>query len=207
MPPKMLTTARKKPAQERSKATVDAILDATARVLRKEGYDRASTNRIAQAAGVSIGSLYQYFPSKEALTAALIDRHRAEVMEIFHRRMGEVGNRPLREAIEAIVRAMVEVHSVDPALHRILSEQVPKVGRLAALLEDVEVTAANVARSFLEARRKELRVRDLDAAVFVVVHAVESVTHHAARYYGSRFPPETMIEEVTSLVHRYLGKD
>lgn len=207
MPQKMLTTARKKPAQERSKATVDAILDATARVLRKEGYDRASTNRIAEAAGVSIGSLYQYFPSKEALTAALIDRHRAEVMEIFHRRMSEVGDRPLRDAIETIVRAMVEVHSVDPALHRILSEQVPKVGRLAALLEDVEVTAGSVARAFLETRRSALRVRDLDAAVFVIVHAVESITHHAARYYGSRFPAETMVEEVTDLVHRYLAKD
>lgn len=207
MPQKMLTTARKKPAQERSKATVDAILDATARVLRKEGYDRASTNRIAEAAGVSIGSLYQYFPSKEALTAALIDRHRAEVMEIFHRRMSEVGDRPLRVAIETIVRAMVEVHSVDPALHRILSEQVPKVGRLAALLEDVEVTAGSVARAFLESRRSALRVKDLDAAVFVIVHAVESITHHAARYYGSRFPPETVVEEVTDLVHRYLAKD
>ncbi|MFO0614267.1 MAG: TetR/AcrR family transcriptional regulator [Polyangiaceae bacterium] len=206
MPQKMLTTARKKPAQERSKATVDAILDATARVLRKDGYDRASTNRIAETAGVSIGSLYQYFPSKEALTAALIDRHRAEVMEIFYERMREIGELPMREAIRTIVRAMVDVHGVDPALHRVLSEQVPKVGRLGALLEDVEVNAASVAKVFLESRRAELRVRDIDAAVFVVVHAVEAVTHRGARYYQSRFAPDVMVDEVTDLVHRYLVK-
>ncbi len=206
MPQKMLTTARKKPAQERSKATVDAILDATARVLRKEGYDRASTNRIAEAAGVSIGSLYQYFPSKEALTAALIDRHRAEVMEIFYRRMSESGDLPIKDAIRRIVSAMVDAHSVDPALHRILTEQVPKVGRLASLLEDLEVHAAGVVRAFLEARRHELRVKQLDAAIFIIVHAVESVTHQAARYYTTRFPPDVMIDEVTDLVFHYLVK-
>ena len=77
MPRRPRTTPRKKPRQERSVATVDAILDATARVLCTTGYDRASTNRIALAAGVSVGSLYQYFPSKEALVAALAARHMA----------------------------------------------------------------------------------------------------------------------------------
>ena len=66
---------RRRPRQARAQATVDAIIQATARVLIEDGYDRASTNRIAQAAGVSIGSLYQYFPSKEALVAALVEEH------------------------------------------------------------------------------------------------------------------------------------
>jgi AcrR family transcriptional regulator len=66
---KALTKPRKSAAQERSRATVDALVEATARILVKEGFDKASTNRIAAVAGVSIGSLYQYFPSKEALVA------------------------------------------------------------------------------------------------------------------------------------------
>jgi len=65
------TNPRKIASQERSRATVDALVEATARILIKEGYDRASTNKIAAVAGVSIGSLYQYFPSKEALVAAV----------------------------------------------------------------------------------------------------------------------------------------
>ena len=72
------TSPRKSATQERSRATVDALLSATARVLVKEGYDRASTNKVAEAAGVSIGSLYQYFPSKEALVSAVIQRHIGE---------------------------------------------------------------------------------------------------------------------------------
>ena len=62
--------------------TVNALLEATARILIREGFDKASTNRIAEVAGVSVGSLYQYFPGKEALVAALIDRHNQEVMQV-----------------------------------------------------------------------------------------------------------------------------
>src|ERR1700704_3271428 len=69
------TTPRKRPRQHRSKATVDAILEATARVLIKHGFDGLTTNAAAAAAGVSIGSLYQYFPNKEALVAALLEQH------------------------------------------------------------------------------------------------------------------------------------
>ena len=72
---KPLTNPRKYASQDRSRATVDALVEATARILIREGFDKASTNRIAEVAGVSVGSLYQYFPSKEALVAALIDRH------------------------------------------------------------------------------------------------------------------------------------
>ena len=72
MPHRPQTNPRKTASQSRSRATVDALVEATARVLVRQGYDRASTNKIAAAAGVSIGSHYQYFPSKEALVAAVM---------------------------------------------------------------------------------------------------------------------------------------
>jgi len=68
---------RKTPRQERSRLTVDAILMAAAHILKTEGPERATTNRIAEKAGVSIGSLYQYFPNKEAIVALLRERHGA----------------------------------------------------------------------------------------------------------------------------------
>src|ERR1041384_4380995 len=77
-----LTNPRKQASQERSRATVDALVEATARILVREVFDKASTNRIAEAAGVSIGSLYQYYPSKEALVAAVIERHNRDLMQI-----------------------------------------------------------------------------------------------------------------------------
>src|SRR3954466_10116872 len=117
------TLPRKAAAQERSKATVDAILQATARILVKEGYDRASTNRIAEAAGVSIGSLYQYFPSKEALVATLIERHMDEMMAIVRDAMVDLSAVPLEHAARELVRMMIDAHALDSKLHKVLVEQ------------------------------------------------------------------------------------
>ena len=83
MPRRVRTTARKSPRQDRSKVTVDAILDATAHIIVTDGYDQLSTNRVAERAGVSIGSLYQYFPNKEALVGELVDRFSGQILELM----------------------------------------------------------------------------------------------------------------------------
>src|ERR1700691_6490396 len=106
VPKRPPTSPRKKPRQQRSQATVECILDATARVLCSTGYDRASTNRVALAAGVSVGSLYQYFPSKEALVAALVERHVEEMTSLLKTKLAEVQAAPLASAVETMIQAM-----------------------------------------------------------------------------------------------------
>lgn len=198
------TTPRKKAVQPRARATVDAILTATARLLVREGYDRASTNRIAEAAGVSIGSLYQYFPSKEALVAALLARHVEEMSELLHRAAATVVDAPLPVAVEHVVRAMLAAHAIDPKLHRVLVEQVPRVGRLERIRE-IEEQALGLARLFFERHRDELRGDlDPDLAPFVVVATVEALTHAAVLYRPDTLGDERMLREITDLVLRYL---
>ncbi len=192
------------PKQQRSKDTVDVILAATARVLVKEGFDRASTNRIADAAGVSIGSLYQYFPSKEALVAALVERHIETMSETLEAEMRALAEAPLAIVVRRMVNLMLEAHAIEPELHRVLNEQVPRVGRLHRVHE-VEGRMQKLARSYFEARRGELRVGlDLDTAAFVVVQSIEALTH-GAMIHGERAPAAgALVEEVTMLVLRYL---
>jgi AcrR family transcriptional regulator len=84
-----LTKPSKVASQARSRATVDALVEATARILVKDGFDKASTNRIAELAGVSVGSLYQYFPSKEALVVAVIERHQQEIKQTVRGELAE----------------------------------------------------------------------------------------------------------------------
>ncbi len=110
----MLTNPRKSALQKRSRVTVNALLEATARILVREGFDKASTNRIAEVAGVSVGSLYQYFPSKEALVAALIDRHNQEVMQAVQGELAEAVNLPMEQAMRKLVAVAVEAHRIDP---------------------------------------------------------------------------------------------
>ena len=202
------TNPRKPASQERSRLTVDALLEATARVLMKEGYDRASTNKIAAVAGVSIGSLYQYFPSKEALVAAVIDRHMHEMMQVVRDALIKVATRPIEVAARELVSVMIDAHRVNPKLHRVLVEQTPRTGRLENI-EAMDHEAYALVRGYLEAHRDELDVADPDIAAFVCVTAVEAVTH-AAVVRGPESitdeKAERLVDDVTRLVVRYLRK-
>jgi AcrR family transcriptional regulator len=205
MAPKARTAPRKMPKQERSRATIEAILIATARVLVRDGFDHASTNRIAEAAGVSIGSLYQYFPSKEALVAALIERHIEELTREFAGAVDRVARLPLMEAVREVVALMLRAHAVDPRLHKVLVEQVPRTGRLDAI-HDIERRMVELVRVYLEVHAAELRVRELELAAFVVVTCVEALTHAATIHHADRMSGRALIDEITDLVVRYLGK-
>jgi AcrR family transcriptional regulator len=206
MAPKPLTKPRKEASQRRSRATVDALVEATARVLVREGFDKASTNRIAEVAGVSIGSLYQYFPGKEALVAAVIDRHNCETMQLVHRALAEVASLPIDKAVRRLVAMAVEAHQVDPKLHRVLAEQIPKTGRLAeAGALNREIFA--LFKSYLERHSKELRMRDVSVAAFVCVTSIEAVAHTAVLHHAETISDdkiETLIDETTRLIVGYL---
>lgn len=133
---------RKSPRQRRSQHTVASLLEAAAQLLETQGLDGFNTNAVAERAGVSIGSLYQYFPSKDALTLALLQRE----AERFHADASAAlaiaqGPAALRRLIEAAVRQQLE----RPELARLLDEQegrpelraVLDKGRFGALIDQL----------------------------------------------------------------------
>lgn len=185
---------------------VDALIEATARILVREGFDKASTNRIAEAAGVSVGSLYQYFPSKEALVAAVIVRHQEALMRIARGAFEEVASLPVPKAVRRLVTVAIEAHRVDPKLHRVLAEQLPRTGRL----ENVEVFNREfytLFRTYLEAHRDELRDLDLEMAAYVCVTSIEALTHTAVLHRSEMLSDEAagvLVDEATRLIVKYL---
>ncbi len=201
---KPLTNPRKQASQARSRVTVDALVDATARILVRDGYDKASTNRIADMAGVSIGSLYQYYPSKEALVAAVIDRHNRQITRRVRTVLTEIASLPIERAVRRLVAFAIEAHRIDPRLHRVLAEQIPRVGRL----ENVEALNREghaLFRDYLESRRDELRVRDLDLAAFVCGTSIEALTHSSILCHTEMLrDAEALIVETTRFISGYL---
>jgi AcrR family transcriptional regulator len=202
MPRRVRTNPRKIPSQQRSQDTVEVILRATARILIKEGYDRASTNRIALAAGVSVGSLYQYFPSKEALVLALLKKHVNEMGALMRAEAAALAMAPMHEAIERAVRIMVAAHAVDPKLHKVLVEQVPRMGQLDGV-EAVEEDMLDLVREYLRAKQDEIVPRDPELAAFIVVGIVEALTHQAV-LKRPELLGDAFIREVSAAVYRYL---
>ncbi|CAN7726433.1 TetR/AcrR family transcriptional regulator [Variovorax paradoxus] len=206
MAKKPVTRPRKIAVQERSRATVGSLIEATARILVKEGFDKASTNRVAEVAGVSIGSLYQYFPSKEALVAAVIERHQQQIMQMVRSELAQVRDQPLDQAIRRFVAVAVAAHRLDPQLHRVLAEQIPRVGRLEKL-ETFSRENFSLFRAYLEAARDELAVDDLELASFVCVTTIEALTHNAVLHHGKVLTGDRMdalIDEGARLVTGYL---
>jgi len=201
-----LTKPRKQASQERSRATVEALVEATARILVRDGFDKASTNRIGQEAGVSIGSLYQYFPSKEALVVALIQRHNRQLMSVVYAALDEVETAPLEIGVRRLVAAAIAAHRLDPKLHRVLAEQIPRTGAL----EDVEGfnrEAHDLFRAYLERKRAEVRPLDLDLAAFVCITSIEAVTHTAVLHRPEMLTDEaaeTLVDGAARLVLGYL---
>jgi AcrR family transcriptional regulator len=170
----------------------------------KDGYDRASTNKVAEAAGVSIGSLYQYFPSKEALVSAVIARHIAEMLEVVRTSLTRVALLPLADAARELVSVMIDAHRIEPKLHRVLVEQIPRVGNLEHI-EAVDDEAIALVRAYLEAHKDEIAVSDLDMAAFVAVTSVEALTHAAVLRRPALLEDERFRDEVAALVVRYLS--
>ncbi|HZV38060.1 MAG TPA: TetR/AcrR family transcriptional regulator [Pseudoxanthomonas sp.] len=204
---KPLTKPRKKASQERSRATVDALVEATARILVEEGFDKASTNRIAEVAGVSVGSLYQYFPSKEALVVAVIGRHNQATMQLVRTVLSEVAAQPIEYAIPRIVAVAIRAHRIDPKLHRVLTEQIPRTGQL----ENVEAFNREyfaLFREYLANRQGDLRAVDLDLAAYVCVTSIEALAHHAV-LRSTRLmdqEAEALVDEASRMIVGYLSR-
>jgi AcrR family transcriptional regulator len=195
---------RRSPRQQRAHDTVETILEATARVLVKHGYKGASTNRIAEVAGVSIGTLYQYFPSKEALLSALSRRHSERMSKVFQQRFAEARALPLRQAVRLIIQAELEALQVDLPLLRVLFDAVPRFGppqHIAA----VQALVGDLLQQGLSERTDEIRAADAELTSFVLLYAVEGVCQAALRERPELVGQARFLDACTELVLRYVA--
>jgi AcrR family transcriptional regulator len=199
---KMQPIPRKRPQQDRSRATVEAILDAAARILVRNGYNALTTNFVAEKAGVSIGSLYQYFPNKESLLGELMRRHTLVLEDGIEAVASQGQSSLLEDVVRAAIEHTVRAHLVDPALHRALSG-LPPLGKLDWEAKLAERMAARVKAAFV-ARRSEIVAPDLDLAVYIVLRGVEAIVHNAATERLSDLKSGALTEEVTRMLVSYL---
>jgi AcrR family transcriptional regulator len=205
MPRAARAQARKQPLQERSRQTVGAILQAAARVFAELGYANTSTNHIADEAGVSIGSLYQYFPSKDAILVALAEQHVENAFAAVLEEVREKRDAPPRELLRALVEALLRAHQKEPRLHRVIFEEAHLLDQsFRRRLEELDDRALNLAREILKARCDELAVSNPEMASFVVVHVLEGITHTTVIRHPEVMSQPAFREELCRLLECYL---
>jgi AcrR family transcriptional regulator len=203
MPRKPPTNPRKLPRQDRSRLTVEAILEATTRILTEEGYEKANTNRIAERAGISIGSLYQYFPNKESLMVALIEQHSNEMAQLLATKLDRLFDVPLELAIPEIVKAVIAAHAIDPRLHQVLSEEIPRSQR-SPQIQQANERIANLLRAYLTRWRDVIRPQNIEMTVFILTCTVDSLCHAAVIDYPQIAIDSQFDREVSRLLLAYL---
>jgi AcrR family transcriptional regulator len=188
---------RKEPRQARSKATVEAIVQAGARVLSDQGWAGFTTNKVAEVAGVSIGSLYQYFPDKLSLIEAVRSHHFEDVLRVIRKAMDR--EKPMRQFAEALVDGMIDAHLEHPALHRVMLDEVPGHADARAAHDSFRTEyLSRYAAAIAPYRRIAKRQRIAE----VLSSAVEGVIHNAARR-GELKAPE-LKRELVHLICAYL---
>lgn len=194
---------RKKPSQSRSQATVDVILDAAARIFVETGFDAATTNAIAERAGVSIGSLYQYFPNKLALLAALKERHIVEILGAMRSVIEGARDRSLDEGLGAIIEGCVGHFAVHGRLVRLFQEELPQHAmgeRGEAAFEDCMA----MMRDFFVRHRAAIRVENIEDAVFFSRAIIGSVMKAAVYERLEDMSNGVIAQELTSALLLYL---
>ncbi len=208
-PDQPLVRPRKNPTQPRSRATVDAVLDAAAHILEDQGLAAFNTNAVAERAGVSIGSLYQYFPSKDAILVSLIERE----SEGFARQMTEaadsVRGRSIGDDMRDLLRIGLSYHRRRPSLVRLLDAE---ARRLEININCASAhTASRAAMSRMLARHRDaIQADDMALAAQEVGAIAKALMENAAeRDFASQgqMDWDVVIERTVRAILGYLGAE
>ncbi|MGC1549252.1 MAG: TetR/AcrR family transcriptional regulator [Rhodanobacter sp.] len=198
--PKQVGTMRKTPRQQRSRAMVDAIVEAAARILARRGWACFTTNEVAEVAGVSVGSLYQYFPNKLALAEAIRQRHLDAVLAALSASGDWNEASTLSQCVTRLIDGVIAAHSVNESLHRVLLDEVPLAARSGQDQFEIEYQKRYMA-VILASSGKRRSTREATAGR-VLAAAVEGVVHAAAR--RGELTSSVLKMELNHLVCAYL---
>lgn len=187
--PQLDTRSRRIPRQNRSVMTVDAILQATATLFARDGFEKTSTTRIAELAGVSIGSLYEYFPNKDSLLAYLVKRHCVQMLEHVTQRLRAMQERQIMSTLAVFIDSIHECYARNIPLQRVLIEHLGRVSK-PRHFERVSSALVNLLEEHVLGCGQEMSLINIRQALYTVECIVESLIHRSILFDPSFFHSE-----------------
>jgi len=198
-------TPRKQPSQARAKRTWEAILDGAAQVLVAQGYENATTDRIAERTGVSVGTLYEYFPNKDAVFAALQLRWNEQRWHVFESNWAIELDDCLETVLRKTIRARIKATNLNPLLNSKLLHDVPTsvTAEQALALHDQFLNASLL---MLNRFKKEIRTTDLTLMAKLMIHATHAVIDNVAVSQPHLLESQNLEDELVLLMLGYVRK-
>jgi AcrR family transcriptional regulator len=194
---------RRQPSQQRARMTVEAILQAARAVIVERGYAAATTNYIAQAAGVSVGSLYQYFPRKEAIAAAMLEDAVLKAGAVLRERILGCMQLPLREGIPLIVRTILHLRRENAFFFMGLRREVPGLRQGSSNLT-IESLLTSTTWAYFKQHEEEIRVAELERGINMVRYLVAGAIDFYLEDPTPELSEDELVEELSASVLRYL---
>ena len=201
-----LKQPRNQPQQPRSRATVGIILDAAIRVLDQEGLEALTTTRVAEVAGVSVGTLYQYFAHRDAIIDALQDRELQRASAMLERILKNPGSSSDRDVARAVLQELLRLYRAAPALHRVLAVDGLRYSTPERVLA-FDAKSVALVKAFLIFAAPRLRSANLEAAAFVVYQSVRATMLGYMLESPAGVDDDVIIAELTELILRYLSRE
>lgn len=196
-------TPRKRPRQSRAQATVDAILEATAHILVDVGWDNLNTNEVARRAGVSVGSLYQYFSNKQSLLAELHYQHALQTSTPVFEVLKHSAGKTLKTVIRQIIKAQIASHLTEPKLHQVISEESAKLPK-QPWQDAMQTEAASLVLSFLKEHINEVKAPINALTIYMLMQIVESTVHSAVMMAPQSLKDGSLERELGRMLLLYL---
>jgi AcrR family transcriptional regulator len=198
---------RKSPAQQRSERTIETIFEATAQILERDGDGGLSTNTIAERAGFSIGTLYQYFPNKDAILLAMVEREKRRILERVEAALSGAGSAGFEERAKQVVRAVLSAFGGRLRARRRL---------ILALLRSSTLATDHLALAEIDARLSETLPRRIgsgelrpmsQAAIFVMTRAVMGAIRSAVVEQSPLLRTPEFEDELVRLICAFARQD
>jgi AcrR family transcriptional regulator len=186
-------------------AIVDAILAAARQILADEGYEKLTTNRLAQRAGVSIGSFYHYFSSKQAVVAALARELESVTLATFRSQLAVMITVSLEQAARGVIHFLATERLGQVAVRRELLRHVPR-SWIESVSREVDAQVHSLLAAHLR-ERPDVRHGDEEQLAFIALHAVEAVVEASVLNRQDLIGSTSLLDELTRLVVRYLEAD
>jgi AcrR family transcriptional regulator len=196
---------RKQPNQDRAKETVETIFQATAHILEKEGFEKTSTNKIAEKAGISIGSLYQYFPSKESILGKMIDTFIEKEIRMLEKTLLADKPQNLEETIESIVEAVIESKRKQTRFTKLFAQKFLSLAKEDSM-KKMDTHVLNLFRTHIEKFKDEIRTENLDLNLYILYQTVRIVP--VAMIFDNAFSlsDKNLKKELVYLCYNFLKK-
>ncbi len=192
--------------QKRAEETREKIITAGTRLFCEEGYHNVSSKKIARAAEVAIGSFYNYFKDKKELLFEIHKRHAASVHHLIEEKLkqGFLDNEFAGDEFsKQLVAQVLEMHSLSPELHREIAALSFSDADFAAVIRTEDKRVVKILSTLLEAHKSRLRIKDVEAASWVVALSIESVVH-TIKIFGSPISKQRLTATLGEMIHRLL---